>query len=136
MNLVIIFRATEEEDMLQQVLAIISNLRCLWANVPVPVYMVSGDSTWPCCKLHLQARDAYTSPICINGHTNISGHFQQISIYSSPRGLSNPNPSPNFFGTDTRRNEFDKGFWNLRMKASTLIKCLGWSYGHVSMYRY
>lgn len=72
MNLVIIFRATEEEDMLQQVLAIISNLRCLWANVPVPVYMVSGNSTWPCCKLHLQARDAYTSPICINGHTDIS----------------------------------------------------------------
>lgn len=45
MNLVVIFRATEEEDMLQQVLAIVSWLRCIWANVPVPGYMVSRSST-------------------------------------------------------------------------------------------
>lgn len=72
MNLVVIFRATEEKDMLQQVLAIASWLRCLWTNVPVPGYMVSRSSTWFRCTLHLQARDAYTSPICINRHITIS----------------------------------------------------------------
>lgn len=42
-------------------------------------------------------------------------------IHLPSRGLSNPNPSPNFFGTDARRNESDKGFWNNDMSELPFI---------------